>query len=111
MLKQNYRINSLLNLKETANDSMDSLKKTVNEASDNLEKSREAFAKLGIENESMKDIKSSVESAIKKETLVLEELQKGLDKAKNHSTQLKTQVRLFYFQCTGYYYYFSFKKL
>jgi len=79
-------------LKDIANDAMDLLMKTVKDASDDLEKSREAFAKLGTENESMKATKSKVESTIEREAHVLEELQRGLDKAKEHSEKLKEQV-------------------
>lgn len=82
-------------LKDIANDATDLLMKTVKDASDDLEKSREAFAKLGTENESMKATKSKVESTIEREAHVLEELQRGLDKAKEHSDKLKEQVYTF----------------
>lgn len=90
--KQNERISAVTKLKDIAIDAMDILTKTVKDAFDDLEKSREAFAKLGTENESMKDTKSKVESTIERETLVFEELQRGLDKAKQHSDKLKEQV-------------------
>lgn len=96
LLKQNERINALTKLKDTTNDAMENLTKTTKEASDNLEKSRTAFAKLGVENESMKATKSKVETAIKNEIKVHEELQRGLDKAKDHANKLKEQVNVFY---------------
>lgn len=71
---------------------MDNLMKTVKEAFDDLHKSREAFAKLGTENESMKATKSKVDDVIEREVLVLEKIQLGLNEAKEHSDKLKEQV-------------------
>lgn len=83
-------------LKELAADAMDNLMKTIIEASDDLGNSKSAFAKLIDENISMKVTKSKVDAAINRETRVFEELQRGLDKAKDHSDKLKEQVRLFH---------------
>lgn len=92
LTKENDRISSLTKLKDLANDGMEMLMKTVKEALDDIKQSKDAFAKLGAENEIMKATKSKVETAIEKETRVLEELQRGLDKAKEHSNRLKEQV-------------------
>lgn len=92
LTKENDRIIALAKLKDVANNAIEILMKTVKEASDDLKKSKDAFAQLGAENESMKATKSKVESAIEKETRVLVELQRGLDKAKEHSDALKMQV-------------------
>jgi len=73
---------------------MESLVKTVKAALDDLDKSREAFARLGVENESMKATKYKVDTMIERETRVLEELNRGLEKAEAHSNKLKEQVRL-----------------
>lgn len=100
--KQNERISAVAKLKDIANDALDVLVKTVNNASNDLEKSREEFAKLGTENESMKAIKSKVESTIERETLVLEELQRGLDKAKAYADKLKEQVHDYFTIITRY---------
>lgn len=81
-----------MKLKDLANDAIDNLMKMVKDASNDLNKSRELFAKLSTENESMKAIKSKVDSKIEKEAQVLEELQKGIDKTKEHSNNLKQQV-------------------
>lgn len=91
-MKQNERIGSVTKLKDMANDAMETLTKTVKDALDDLEKSRESFAKLGTENESMKATKSKIDSTIEREARVLEEIQIGLDKAKAHSDNLKQQV-------------------
>jgi len=90
--KENDRINSLTKLKDLANDGMEMLMKTVKETVDDIKQSKDAFAKLSAENELMKATKFKVETAIEKETRVLEELQRGLDKAKEHSNRLKEQV-------------------
>jgi len=82
----------LTKLKDLANDGMEMLMKTVKEALDDIKQSKDAFAKLGAENEIMKATKFKVETAIEKETRVLEELQRGLDKAKEHSNRLREQV-------------------
>lgn len=92
LTKENDRISSLTKLKDLANDGMEMLMKTVKEALDDIKQSKDAFAKLGAENEIMKATKFKVETAIEKETRVLEELQRGLDKAKEHSNRLKEQV-------------------
>ncbi|VVC44657.1 Hypothetical protein CINCED_3A025090 [Cinara cedri] len=94
LIKQNERISTLTKLKDTANDAMDNLMKTVKEAADDLHKSSEAFAKLGLENESMKAIKSKVDSEIEREVRVLEALQIGITEAKEHSEKLKEQADL-----------------
>jgi len=86
----------LTKLKDVANDGTDLLMKTVKEASDDIKKSKDAFANLGAENESMKATKSKVESAIEEENRKLEEVQRGLDAAKEHSDRLKEQVFYFY---------------
>lgn len=92
LTKENDRISSLTKLKDLANDGMEMLMKTVKEALDDIKQSKDAFAKLGAENEIMKATKFKVETAIEKETRVLEELQRGLDKAKEHSNRLREQV-------------------
>lgn len=83
-----------MKLKDSGNEAMENLTKMVKEAIDDLGKSREAFAKIGIENESMKATKSSVDKAIEVEIRALEELQRGISKAKEHSDKLKVQVTL-----------------
>lgn len=95
LTKQNERINSLTKLKDTANDAMDNLMKKTKEASDDLQKSRTAFAKIGVENQSIKYTRSQVESAIRDAEKAHEELQRGLDKAQDHANKLKEQVTLF----------------
>jgi len=87
----------LTKLKDVANDGMEILMKTVKEALDDIKKSKDAFANLSAENESMKATKSKVESAIEEENRKLEEVQRGLDKAKEHSDRLKEQVFSFYY--------------
>lgn len=82
----------MIKLKDTANESMENLTKLVKEAVSDLEKSREAFAKIGVENESLKAIKSSVDKAIEVEVRALEELQRGISSANEHSDKLKEQV-------------------
>lgn len=96
LMKQNDRMSSLTKLKDSANNDIDNLMKIVKEALNDLNKSREAYTKLGTENESMKATKSKVDSTIEKETKVLEEIHRGVNKAKDHSDKLKQQVRLFY---------------
>lgn len=71
---------------------MENLTKTVKEASNDLDKTRDAFAKLSMEIISMKSTKSKVDDTISNEKIALEELQRGLDKAKEHSDKLKEQV-------------------
>lgn len=66
--------------------------KTVKEAFNDLHESREAFAKLGTENESMKATKSKVDDVIEREVRVLEKIQHGINQAKEHSDKLKEQV-------------------
>lgn len=83
-------------LKDVANEVMENFMKTVKEASNDIKKSKDAFANLGAENESMKATKSKVESAIEEENRKLEELQRGLNAAKEHSDRLKEQVIYFY---------------
>lgn len=90
--KHNERTSALIKLKDTANESMENLTKLVKEAVSDLEKSREAFAKIGVENESLKAIKSSVDKAIEVEVRALEELQRGISSANEHSDKLKEQV-------------------
>lgn len=93
-MKQNNRINTLTKLKDTANNAMENLMKTVKEANNDLDKTREAFATLNMEFVSMRTIKSKVNDTITNEKIVLDELQIGVDKAKEHSDKLKEQVIL-----------------
>lgn len=85
-------MNSLSNLKEAADGTLEDLIKTVKEASDDLGNAVNAFAKLSMENELLKSTKAKVDSAIKEEARVIEELRNGLGKAKQHSDKLKEQV-------------------
>jgi len=87
----------LTKLKDVANDGMEILMKTVKEALDDIKKSKDAFANIGAENESLKATKSRVESAIEIEQRKLEEVKRGLDAAKEHSDRLKEQVFSFYY--------------
>lgn len=92
MTKLNERINSLTKLKDSANNAVDNLLKTVKEALDDFTKSTDAFAKLGTENESILTTKSRVDTEIKKELQLIEDLQKKFETAKTHSDELREQV-------------------
>jgi len=87
----------LTKLKDVAYDGMDILMKTVKEALDDIKKSKDAFANIGAENESLKATKTRVESAIEIEQQKLDEVKRGLDLAKEHSDRLKEQVFSFYY--------------
>ncbi|XP_050541070.1 laminin subunit alpha [Daktulosphaira vitifoliae] len=92
LLKQNDRTSALIKIKDEADSAMGNLTKLAKDALSNLENSRQTFAKLGLENESMKAIKSKVNSALGAEEKKIEELQVGINKAQYHANTLKEQA-------------------
>lgn len=70
--------------------------KTIKEASDDLGNSSSAFDKLADNNVAIKRTKSKIDEAIDREANVFEELQRGLNKAKDHSDKLMEQVWFFF---------------